>query len=252
MPRSSISATSSGRQRAALKAGTRPHRHHSHIRSIFTPSYWGGHAAHDPGFLNCHGGQLRSHRSRAPTMPRAGPMRYPPANQMRRRCPSSAAKAPSTGARVAVLAKPCPRTCRTTLPAAFMEGGVAVLHGMSEGIAGSRGNRRRRLEVWPRTDQCWRQMWPVRPRILSEAESKQALPPSGLGVHQFCVGAIGRKSVMRGAAPNDSIRWRSRATGVAPLRVKAGPVASTSPTKCSSSTEARDAGRRHRVPWRKK
>jgi len=103
-----------------------------------------------------------------------------------------------TGARVAVLAS-LPENMSDHFTRSFMEGGVAVLHGMSEGIAAiSAAIAAGRLEsVAPQpivlaTDVAGPSS------ILSEAESKQALSAFGLGVPQS-VSARSVEELMRGA-----------------------------------------------------
>ena len=96
-------------------------------------------------------------------------------------CHSSRQK-PSTGARVAVLAS-LPENMSDHFTRSFMQGGVAVLHGMSEGIAAisaaiaaGRLGREAPQPIVLATDAAGPSS------ILNEAASKQALSAFGLGV----------------------------------------------------------------------
>ena len=94
-----------------------------------------------------------------------------------------AAKA-QTGARVAVLAS-LPENMSDHFTSAFMSGGVAVLHGMSEGIAAiAAAIAAGRLETRPPEPIVLASDSQGASSMLSEAASKEALSAFGLGVPQ--------------------------------------------------------------------
>ncbi|MBU4529049.1 MAG: acetate--CoA ligase family protein [Hoeflea sp.] len=146
-----------------------------------------------------------------------------------------AAKA-ETGARAAVLAS-LPENMSDHFTRAFMEGGVAVLHGMSEGIAAiSAAIAAGRLDSLVPQPIVLAGDAPGPASILSEAASKQALSAFGLGVPQS-VAAPSVEDLLRGVrAMNYPLALKG--TGVA-HKSEAGLVALNIADAAQLEAEAR-------------
>ncbi|MBC7280098.1 acetate--CoA ligase family protein [Hoeflea sp.] len=132
-----------------------------------------------------------------------------------------AAKA-ATGARVAVLAS-LPENMSDHFTRAFMEGGIAVLHGMSEGIAAiSAAIAAGRLDKDAPQPLVLATEAAGSPSILSEAASKQALAAFGLGVPRSVAARSVEELIARASGLNYPLALKG--TGVA-HKSEAGLVA---------------------------